>query len=511
MTTATSSTTSSRRSGSVSPSDVRSFLLADLDPGPHERPAVRRRDRPDRRQGHAGGARAREPVPGPARRPAALVSLPPPVRRRAARAPARRAARRSSPSCIGGPASGTSRTASGPRRSVTRWPARTSRERRTSSSWRCPAMRQSRQEDDAASMARGAPGRVDPDATGAQQRVRRCAPASGRDRRRRGQAAGRRAMAGRGRSRGGSTGGDGRRRRGSVPRPAGGGSPSYRAGLARMLGDVAGTIAHARRALDLVAATTTTSRMAPPPRSSGSRTGRSGISRQRTAGTPTPWPNLEKAGYLADVDRLRHHPGRHPDRAGPPPRRDAHLRAWAARCPSAEGGPACAGRRTCTSASSELLARAGRPRGSRGTHLRAEPRSWARRTACRRTRYRSRVAMARDPAGGRAISTAALELLAEAERLYVGDFSPDVRPVAALKARVWIAAGKLLGGVGLGARARPRRPTRLDYVREFEHITLARLLVAQGTRDRAGDGSRRRSSSSSACCSGGGRGRRTAA
>ena len=37
----------------------------------------------------------------------------------------------------------------------------------------------------------------------------------------------------------------------------------------------------------------------------------------------------------------------------------------------------------------------------------------------------------------------ALELLAEAERLYVGDFSPDVRPVAALKARVWIAQGRL--------------------------------------------------------------------
>ena len=35
----------------------------------------------------------------------------------------------------------------------------------------------------------------------------------------------------------------------------------------------------------------------------------------------------------------------------------------------------------------------------------------------------------------------ALDLLDEAERLYVSDFFPNVRPVAALKARVWVAQG----------------------------------------------------------------------
>ena len=77
-----------------------------------------------------------EPVPGPARRPPPLVSLPPPLRRRAAGAPAGRAARPTSRSCTGARATGTSRTASGPRRSATRWPPRTSSERRTWSSWR---------------------------------------------------------------------------------------------------------------------------------------------------------------------------------------------------------------------------------------------------------------------------------------------------------------------------------------------------------------------------------------
>ena len=41
--------------------------VADLHPGPAERPAVRCGDRPGRWQGDAGGAGAGEPVPGPAR------------------------------------------------------------------------------------------------------------------------------------------------------------------------------------------------------------------------------------------------------------------------------------------------------------------------------------------------------------------------------------------------------------------------------------------------------------
>ena len=48
-------------------------------------------------------------------------------------------------------------------------------------------------------------------------------------------------------------------------------------------------------------------------------------------------------------------------------------------------------------------------------------------------------------------------VLDEAERLYMSDFSPNVRPIAALKARVWLAQGRL--GEALDwARAGPVRP-----------------------------------------------------
>ncbi len=99
-------------------------------------------------------------------------------------------------------------------------------------------------------------------------------------------------------------------------------------------------------------------------------------------------------------------------------------------------------------------------------------------------RYRSRVAMATvrlaegDPDG-------ALGLLTEAERLYVGDFSPHVRPVAAVQARAWIATGMLAEAAGWARECGFSAADELSYVREFEHATLARLLLAQGSQDRS--------------------------
>lgn len=73
----------------------------------------------------------------------------------------------------------------------------------------------------------------------------------------------------------------------------------------------------------------------------------------------------------------------------------------------------------------------------------------------------------------------ALDLLNEAERLYRRDFFPDVRPIAALKARVWIARGQLGEALGWVRRQGLAVSDELSYLREFEYITLARVLLAR--------------------------------
>ena len=99
-------------------------------------------------------------------------------------------------------------------------------------------------------------------------------------------------------------------------------------------------------------------------------------------------------------------------------------------------------------------------------------------TGLPQNRYRWRVAMARirqaeGDLGG------ALDLLNEAERLYVGDFFPNVRPVPALKARVRVAQGELAKALGWAREQGLSVDDDLSYLREFEHITLARVLLAR--------------------------------
>jgi LuxR family transcriptional regulator, maltose regulon positive regulatory protein len=93
--------------------------------------------------------------------------------------------------------------------------------------------------------------------------------------------------------------------------------------------------------------------------------------------------------------------------------------------------------------------------------------------------YRWRVAMARirEAEGD---SATALELLDEAIRVYVGDYSPDVRPVHASRARVLVARGDLDDAVSWVRRQGLSVEDDLSYFREYEHVTLARVLLAQG-------------------------------
>ena len=73
----------------------------------------------------------------------------------------------------------------------------------------------------------------------------------------------------------------------------------------------------------------------------------------------------------------------------------------------------------------------------------------------------------------------ALDLLNQAERLYDGAFSPNVRPIATRKIRVWVAQGRLGDAMGWAREKGLSVDDALSYLREFDHITLARVLLAQ--------------------------------
>ena len=73
----------------------------------------------------------------------------------------------------------------------------------------------------------------------------------------------------------------------------------------------------------------------------------------------------------------------------------------------------------------------------------------------------------------------AVALLDEAERLYTGDLFPDVRPIAALRTRVWVAQGRLGDALRWVQERGLSADDELDYLRELEHLTLARVLLAQ--------------------------------
>jgi LuxR family transcriptional regulator, maltose regulon positive regulatory protein len=79
----------------------------------------------------------------------------------------------------------------------------------------------------------------------------------------------------------------------------------------------------------------------------------------------------------------------------------------------------------------------------------------------------------------------ALDRIDEAERHYFRTPVPNVRPLAALKARVWLAQGRLRESLRWVHEQGLSVDDELSYLREFEHITLARVLIAEYTRSPA--------------------------
>ena len=74
---------------------------------------------------------------------------------------------------------------------------------------------------------------------------------------------------------------------------------------------------------------------------------------------------------------------------------------------------------------------------------------------------------------------AALEFLNEAKRLYISTPIPNTRPIEALKARIYLKQGQLSKAQDWASESGITVNDELSYLREFEHITLSRVLIAE--------------------------------
>jgi LuxR family transcriptional regulator, maltose regulon positive regulatory protein len=81
----------------------------------------------------------------------------------------------------------------------------------------------------------------------------------------------------------------------------------------------------------------------------------------------------------------------------------------------------------------------------------------------------------------------ALEFLDDAQRLYIRTPLPDMSPISAMKARIWVAQGRLNKALEWEHQQEHSVDDNLSFMREFEHITLTRILIAQYQKDRCED------------------------
>jgi LuxR family maltose regulon positive regulatory protein len=92
-------------------------------------------------------------------------------------------------------------------------------------------------------------------------------------------------------------------------------------------------------------------------------------------------------------------------------------------------------------------------------------------------RHRRRIAGARLLLAEGATNEA-IDMLTDAERLYVSDMFPDVRPIAAIRARAHLTAGQYVEAREWARRRSLTAADPLSYAQEYEHATFARVLLA---------------------------------
>ena len=254
----------------------------------------------------------------------------------------------------------------------------------------------------------------------------------------------------------------------------------HRAGQALAMGDRAGTIAHARRALDLAGADDHLGRAAASALMGLASWGYGDLE-SAYAGYAESRIHMQRAGHIADVLGLaitmadiqivQGHLG-------------GALRTYeqALRLAVQPDGQVLRGtadmyvgmaavhrERNDVAAAAELLSRS----RDLGDHL-----------GLPQNPHRWRIAMARVREAEGDLDRA-VDLLDDAERVYAGDFSPNVRPIPAMRTRVWIVQGRLHDATRWARERGLAAGDDLSYLREFDHITLARLLLAQHRSERS--------------------------
>jgi LuxR family maltose regulon positive regulatory protein len=248
----------------------------------------------------------------------------------------------------------------------------------------------------------------------------------------------------------------------------------WRAGQALILGDVAGTVRYAQRALDLLPADDHLGRGAAAALlglASWTSGDLESAHRMYAAGRAS----LQQAGHIADalgctiaLADIRIGQGRLQEA----------MRTYeqALELATEPGGPVLRGTADMLVGMSELYRERGDLSAAMQQLVRAQ--ELGEHTGLPQYRYRWRAAMARIREAEGDVDDA-LALLDEAERLYVGDFFPNVRPIAARKARVLVRQGRLGEAFGWAREHGISADDDLSYLREFEHMTLARLLLAE--------------------------------
>ena len=254
----------------------------------------------------------------------------------------------------------------------------------------------------------------------------------------------------------------------------------HRAGQAQLLGDVAGTIAHARRALDLIGDDDHIGR--------ASASALLGLAHWSNADLKAAsdmyagsLAQFERFGFLADSLGLRIALADMQIARG---RLHEALRTYEQGLDVAvrPGVAVLRGAADMHVGMSEVLLERNDLAGA-AEHLQ-RARDLGEENGLPQHPYRWRIAAARIRQAERDLDVAN-ELLKEAERRYITDFSPPVRPVTAVRARLLIVQGNLPEAWAWAREQGLSAQDELTYVREFEHVTLARLMLAQATRDRA--------------------------